>query len=205
MLQNRVDPYGKLICTSARGAWLGNRGVIHNYNKEIVRHFKLKAWITCQLSFKGRHREIMQPNRWTELFFIDEATAFAAGHRPCAECRRDAFNKFKCCWINGNQQHGFDIKSSIKLIDEVLHRERISPRGIKICFDEESAALPDGSFVLYNEKPWLVRDKNLLLWTAFGYKEAIAIPHGRIAVLTPLSIVNSFRCGYIPQMAVPAG
>jgi hypothetical protein len=83
MLQNRVDPFGNIIRTPARGAWMGNRGVIHDEHKTIRKAFKIKAWITCALQFKGRHREVMTPNRWTELFFLDEATAFAAGHRPC--------------------------------------------------------------------------------------------------------------------------
>ena len=101
-MQNRVNPYGKIIETEARGAWMGNRGLLHNENKEIVRPYKLKAWITCLLQFKGRQREIMSPNRYTELFFLDEATALAAGHRPCFECRKEDYNKFKSLWIKGN-------------------------------------------------------------------------------------------------------
>src|SRR5450432_2352002 len=105
MLQNRVDPYGEIIRTEARGSLMGNRGVIHDANQKIVRAFKHKAWIACALQFQGRRRAVMSPNRWTELFFLDETTAFAAGHRPCSECRKENFKKFKQCWIIGNPQY----------------------------------------------------------------------------------------------------
>jgi len=102
MLQNRVDPFGNILKTSARGLWMGNRGILHNDRKELLRPFKLKAWITCKLQFNGRKREVMTPNRYTELFFMDEATSFAAGHRPCFECRREDYKKFKTLWLKGN-------------------------------------------------------------------------------------------------------
>ena len=87
MLQNRVNPLGDIIRTPARGAWMGNRGLLHNERQEIVRPYRLIPWITCVLSFKNRHRPVMAPGQYTELFFLDEATSFAAGHRPCKECR----------------------------------------------------------------------------------------------------------------------
>src|ERR1700743_3660322 len=102
MLQNRVDPQGNIIKTTARGAWMGNRGQLHNEQRQIVRPFKLKAWLTCLLQFNGRKREVMSPQRYTELFFLDEATAFAAGHRPCFECRRKDYDLFKSFWLQGN-------------------------------------------------------------------------------------------------------
>jgi hypothetical protein len=114
MLQNRVDPFGNLIKTRARGTWMGNRGVLHDDKQQLLRPFKLKAWLTCRLEFKGRKRQIMAPHRWTELFFLDEATAFAAGHRPCFECRRSDFNKFKSLWIKGNPEYNFDEKTPIQ-------------------------------------------------------------------------------------------
>ena len=124
-LQNRVDPFGQLIRTTARGAWMGNRGLIHNEHQQIIRPFRLKAWITCVLEFKGRHREVMTPNLYTELFFLDEATAFSAGHRPCAECRRADFNLFKAAWVQGNPLYMYNMKTPIGEIDEIMHRERI--------------------------------------------------------------------------------
>src|SRR5882757_4708468 len=122
MLQNRVDPKGNIFKTSARGAWMGNRGVLHDGGKTILRPFRHKAWIICALQFKGRHRAIMAPNRWTELFFLDEATAFAAGHRPCFECRREDAVRFKAAWLRGNPEYGFDPKITIGKIDEVIHQ-----------------------------------------------------------------------------------
>src|SRR4051812_14165929 len=124
MLQNRVDPLGQFIHSKARGSWMGNRGVIHE-NKQIVKTFKHKAWITCVLQFKGRKRTVMTPGRWTELFFLDEATAFAAGHRPCFECRREDAKRFKTCWIKGNPEYNFSMTTSITQIDEIIHKERI--------------------------------------------------------------------------------
>src|SRR5690242_9881683 len=98
-LQNRVDPYGTLFRTPARGTLMGNRGgVIHNERREIVRPYKSRQWIACLLEFKGRHRIVMTPKRYTELFFLDEAVALSAGHRPCAECRRDRFRAFQKAW-----------------------------------------------------------------------------------------------------------
>ncbi|MEO8821838.1 MAG: hypothetical protein ABI267_08810 [Ginsengibacter sp.] len=95
MLQNRVDPFGNIIKTTARGSWMGNRGILHNDQQQVLRPFKLKAWITCKLEFNGRKRPVMAPHRYTGLFFLDEATSFAAGHRPCFECRRQDYHKFK--------------------------------------------------------------------------------------------------------------
>src|SRR5450631_2539141 len=159
MLQNRVDPFGNIIKTGARGHWLGNRGVIHNGHQAIIRPFKLHAWITCLLEFKGRKRQVMTPDRWTELFFLDEATAFAAGHRPCCECRRKDFTRFKSFWLKGNPGYGFTEKTSIREIDKILHQERIDHNKAKITFEELIDHIPDGAFVLYDNKAFLFRDR----------------------------------------------
>src|ERR1700757_892600 len=124
-MQNRVDPFGTIIDTRARGGWMGNRGNIHSPDKRIVRPFRLLPWLICKLEFKDRHREVMTPGQYTELFFLDEATAFSAGHRPCFECRRADYEKFKAAWIGGNPRYGFDNKTSIKELDAVMHRERM--------------------------------------------------------------------------------
>ena len=202
MLQNRVDPLGNLIKTEARGAWTGTRGVIHNDKQEIVRPFKLKAWITCRLEFKGRKRNVMSPDRYTELFFLDEATAFAAGHRPCCECRRADFNSFKSFWLKGNAGYNFDKKTSIRKIDDVLHQERISRKKLKITFEESINNLPDGTFILYNNQPYLISNDQISLWSPFGYHESVSLPEPEsVVVITPRSIVNTFRAGYVPQIA----
>jgi len=203
MLQNRVNPFGQIIKTPERGAWLGNRGVIHNEHKEIVRSFKIKAWITCVLEFKGRHREIMQPNRWTELFFLDEATAFSAGHRPCFQCRYQDHQRFKALWLKGNPQYGFDMKTPVSKIDEILQTERIAADKSKVTYKESIKALPNGTFVIYNDQPYLLKDDQLYLWNPAGYEKGMALPNvNKLQVLTPRSFVNMFKAGYLPQMSV---
>ncbi|HEY8931088.1 MAG TPA: hypothetical protein VIM55_17925 [Mucilaginibacter sp.] len=202
-LQNRVDPEGNIISTNARGAWLGNRGVIHNDQKQIVRPFKIKAWITCALQFKGRHRAVMTPNRWTELFFLDEATAFAAGHRPCFECRRDYANLFKAAWIKGNPGFGFNLKTPIGKIDDIIHSERIKADRSKVIFKENPQKLPDGTFILFENNRYLINQHKMYLWTPFGYEAGKDLPaNDKVEVLTPASIVNAFAAGYIPQMGL---
>jgi hypothetical protein len=203
MLQNRVDPYGNIIKTKARGAWMGNRGVLHNSQQQIVSPFKLKAWITCKLEFKGRRREVMSPNRYTELFFMDEATSFAAGHRPCFECRRGDYPKFKTFWLKGNPQYHFDEKTSINEIDKILHQERIDRSKRKVTYEEDAKELPDGSFVSIGGTPHLIYEHKIYLWSPFGYDKAVDLPHrNKLIVLTPESVVNTFRAGYVPQIAL---
>jgi hypothetical protein len=203
MLQNRVDPSGNIIKTPERGAWLGNRGVIHNDKQEIVRPYKLKAWITCVLQFRGRHREIMQPNRWTELFFLDEATAFSAGHRPCFQCRYKDHQRFKEYWLKGNPQYGFNMKTPVSKIDYIIQQERIAADKLKVTYKEYQKALPDGTFILYGDKPYLLKNNKLHLWNPAGYEKSITLPGTeKLTVLTPKSLVNMFSVGYVPQMAV---
>lgn len=203
MLQNRVNPYGDLITTPARGSWTGTRGTIHNYQQEIVRPFKHKAWITCLLEFKGRKRTVMSPNKYTELFFLDEATAFAAGHRPCCECRRADFNRFKTAWLTGNPEYNFTAKTAITQIDDVLQNERIDKHHEKTVFYENFENIPAGCFVVYNDEPHLVYNCAFYLWTPFGYgKEIIPRKAELLKVLTPRSIVNAFIAGYQPQTVI---
>jgi len=202
MLQNRVTPFGDLIQTKARGAWTGTRGVIHNEQQQIIRPFKLKAWITCKLEFKGRQRQMMTPNRYTELFFLDEATAFAAGHRPCCECRREDYNQFKSAWLAGNPGYNFNNKTSIQQIDAVIHAERIDKQKSKVSFEAYVEDLPPGTFISLDNQPYLVWEKQLLLWSPFGYAKGIALPDKqKLTVLTPRSIVNTLKAGYRPQVA----
>lgn len=206
MLQNRVDPFGNIIRTKARGFWMGNRGVLHDDHQALLRPFKLTAWITCKLEFKGRKRKVMTPGRWTELFFLDEAVSFAAGHRPCFECRREDAVRFKSFWLRGNPEYGFDEKTSIREIDNILHKERIDRDKSKITFDEKAAHIPDGTFVLIDNNAFLVLGHLFFLWTPFDYEKGIALPvANKLAILTPRSVVNAFRAGYLPQMATPAG
>ncbi len=206
-LQNRVTPFGKIVFSPQRGTFTGNRGVIHNANKEIVRKYALKAWITCRLEYKGAHREVMTPNRWTELFFWDEATAFAAGHRPCAYCRNADFKKFKSLWLKANREEFKIGDESMKFIDTILHTERMAMQnGAEYIYHLED--LPDGTMVCYfddESASYLWWKKTLYVWGETKY-EKLEIDYSSsdqlIRVLTPPSIINTFREGYVPQIAM---
>jgi hypothetical protein len=201
MLQNRVDPFGNIIFTPARGAWTGNRGILHDEAKQLKHSFKLKAWITCVLQYKDKRRQVMSPNTWTELFFLDEATAFSAGHRPCFFCRHAEAMQFKLAWLAGNPQHGFNEKVSIREIDNILHQERLTTTKQKQTYKAGIDSLPTGTFISIDAETYLVKDTVLQLWSPFGYASVIERPlEGAVTVLTPPSIVHAFRAGYIPQM-----
>lgn len=202
MLQNRVDPWGNIISTSARGAWMGNRGLLHDEHQTIRRVFRLKAWITCVLRFKGRQRKVMSPDRYTELFFLDEATSFAAGHRPCFECRREDAKRFKSCWLKGNPEYGFNENTPIGEIDEILHRERITRSGEKVSYEVSLKDLPDGTFIEWEGRACLVADNKIFPWSPFGYEKEETLPGGlRVKVLTPRSTVNAIQAGYTLQLS----
>jgi hypothetical protein len=203
MLQNRVDPCGNIIKTSARGCWMGNRGILHEDEQNIIRPFKLKAWLTCKLEFNGRKRQVMFPHRYTELFFLDEATAFAAGHRPCFECRRQDFNRFRFYFLKGNAAFGFTEKTSISEIDALMHHQRIDNKSTKITFEESEKNIPDGTFILFDNKPYIFFKNKIFAWSPFGYDKSEATPKvKKFTVLTPFSIVNTLRAGYETQIAI---
>ena len=198
-LQNRVDPYGDLHAVAARGAWTGNRGVLHDGARRIVRPWRLERWITCALEFKGRQREVFTPGRWTELFFLDEATALAAGHRPCAECRRPRYEAFRAAWTASRIRPPVR-RVAANEIDRVLHGERLDRRGAKKIWQAELASLPDGTIVEHGGRPHLARAGALLPWSFSGYGAAVRIPPAmRLAVLTPPSTVAALRAGYAPE------
>ncbi|HEX8109280.1 MAG TPA: hypothetical protein VF516_16220 [Kofleriaceae bacterium] len=187
-LQNRVTPLGDLIADPARGLVYGNRGCLHDERGEIKRRFATRRWIACRLEFKGwRRKALMQPGKFTELFFLDEATAFAAGHRPCALCRREDYNRF------------LDLvgASGADEIDERLHRERLAGAGRRLrpaAPDE----LPDGAFVLHDGEPWLVLGAHLLRWTPSGYTARVPRSGRRVETITPASLLAVLRAGWEP-------
>lgn len=204
--QNRVTPDGKIIATAARGTFMGNRGILHNAQQEIVKPFAHKAWIICLLSFKGRQRDLMQPGNYTELFFLDEATALAAGHRPCFECRRNAAQAFRAAWLAGNPQLNLGESVKVKQIDEVLHAERLTEAYYirnrkKRTFTAVLQTIPNGTFILWQERPYLVWEDVLLPWTPAGYEAPLARPRsGEVVVLTPPSTVAALMNGYLPAL-----
>jgi hypothetical protein len=204
--QNRVAPNGQIIATAARGTFMGNRGILHNAQQEIVKPFAHKAWIICLLSFKGWHRQVMSPGTYTELFFLDEATALAAGHRPCFECRRADAVAFRENWLAGNPQLNLGDSVKVKQIDEVLHAERLTEAYTikdrqKRTFTAVLNKLPNGTFILREERPYLVWEDALLPWTPAGYKTPVTRPkEAQVTVLTPPSTVAALAQGYVPML-----
>ena len=175
---------------------MGNRGALHNDRREIVRAFKVQRWIACVLEFKGIRRTVMSPGRYTELFFLDEAVAFAAGHRPCAECRRERFMAFKNAWMARTAEPLLAPD-----IDAELHRARVDGWGRKVTYEAELSSLPNGSFVRIDGSAYLVWDDSLVQWTPESYEGKTRRPERlRVAVLTPEPIVQCFRQGYAPAV-----
>ncbi|HJZ98423.1 MAG TPA: hypothetical protein VKE70_18060 [Candidatus Solibacter sp.] len=196
-LQNRVDPYGTIIHTPARGTIMGNRGgAIHNDRREIVRPFVSRRWITCVLEFKNRHREVMGPGRYTELFFLDEAVSLAAGHRPCAECRRERYNAFRTAWAKA---HGGPLPSADEM-DLALHPARIDSDRGKVTWRAPLESLPDGCFVELDGSPYLIQDDALLLWMPERYSRKARRAPMHVSVLTPRPTVECLRRGYIAEV-----
>jgi hypothetical protein len=199
--QNRVTPTGALIATPARGTLMGNRGVLHDDEGRIVRAWRDRRWICCVLAFKDRKRQVMSPGHYTELFFLDEATALAAGHRPCAECQRDRFNAFRDAWLRGKERR---TSVSAAEIDARLHAERLEPGGTKRTYRANLDDLPDGVFVQLPEKgedAWLLWKDRLLAWSPGGYRERLSRPQGvEVALLTPTTTVVAIWAGYTPEV-----
>ncbi len=195
--QNRVTPLGELIASPERGLVYANRGCLHDEAGRIRRRYNGKRWIACRLRFRGRRRgPLMQPGRYTELFFLDEATALAAGHRPCAECRREDYNRFTSSWRErGLGPVGADA------VDARLHEERVDPAtGRHRLHRETLSAMPDGAFVLRDDAPWLVLGDQLLGWSAGGYLERVPRGRERAVVVTPPSLVEVLRSGWLPLL-----
>jgi hypothetical protein len=189
--QNRVTPLGELIADPARGLVYGNRGCLHDASGRIRRRFAGRRWIACRLRFRGWHRSpLMQPGRFTELFFLDEATAFAAGHRPCALCRRADYERFTELWRG---LHPGDAGADA--IDARLHLERFDPGSrTQRHHDANLDELPDGAFVVRGGEALLVLGEDLLRWTPGGYADPTPRPTGEPAeVVTPPSLLAVLR------------
>jgi hypothetical protein len=195
--QNRVTPLGELIATPDRGLVFGNRGCLHDGAGAIRRGYATKRWIACRLEFRGRRRApLMAPGRYTELFFLDEATALAAGHRPCAECRRADYDRLTDAWSLGDRSS----KPGADSIDAELHLERLDARTKKRRLHEMPyASLPDATFVLEADQPCVVLGRQLLPWSPGGYGSPQRRPaRGSATVITPPSLVAVLRLGWAP-------
>jgi hypothetical protein len=203
--QNRVTPFGSIIATPERGTSMGNRGVLHDEEGRIRRAWQLKRWIVCLLAFKCRKRAVMTPGHNTELFFLDEATALAAGHRPCAECRRERFNAFRTAWRAAHGGSGSKLPTAAE-IDNRLHAERVTPGGSKRSYTAVLDELPDGVLVKLEDDAFLVRGEALLRWSPGGYTQRRPRPRGEeVAVLTPQSTVGAILTGYASEVQDRAG
>ena len=195
--QNRVTPLGDLVADPARGLVYGNRGCLHDREGRIRRRFAVKRWIACRLEFRGRRRRpLLRPGRYTELFFLDEVTALAAGHRPCAECRREDYNRLVEIWRDLHPgQVGADA------IDAQLHAERLDPASNERRLHRANLGeLPDGAFMLKEGEPWLVLGADVWRWTPSGYVERR--PRGGVPddalVITPPSLLAVLGSGWSP-------
>lgn len=207
--QNRVTPFGEIIITPERGTLMGNRGILHDPEGRIRRNWALKRWLLCALEFKGRHRTVMAPNRYTELFFLDEATGLAAGHRPCAECQRKRYLAYRDAWATGNKRVHRSPPPSADKMDERLHAERIDHSRHKRTFRARLGDLPGGVFVTWpeeSEQALLIQGDSLLVWTPGGYAATIARRNSdAVSVLTPESTIAAIRAGFIPQVHPSSG
>jgi hypothetical protein len=197
-LQNRVDPFGTIHAVAERGTLMGNRGIIHDPATRTLlrRRWTTRAWIICVCAFRGRRRDVMAKRSWTELFFLDEATALAAGHRPCFYCQHARAEKYAAAFADGR-----GVKSMrAPEIDAILHGERLAVGNEARALDVTAvAALPDGTMIAAGGKPYLIRHERALPWSFAGYGEAVAI--GRLAgaslsLITPPSTVAALRAGY---------
>lgn len=196
-LQNRVTPFGEIVATPERGVYTGNRGIIHDPSTRTLlgRRWTSPAWLICLCAYKGKRRTVMGPGSWTELFFLDEATALAAGHRPCFECRRVDAEAFRRAWAAGR---GTPVPRAPQM-DAVLHAERLSGRGKRLHPVEGRAAeLPDGAMIAGGDAAFLIAGGGAWRWSPSGYAPAAAPTDARL--LTPPSTLAALRAGYRPVL-----
>ena len=200
--QSRVTPDGELIAVPDRGLFWGNRGSLHDREGRLVRYSRGRAWAICVLSFRGRRRELWAPGRLTELFFLDEATGLAAGHRPCGECRYQDYQAFKRAWALACG----DGVPGVAEIDARMHSDRLVRPGVRRSYTARLSSLPDGAMVSVGDAPFLVFGGKLLAWTPGGYRSAAGPAAGTtVTVITPRVTVAVLAAGYRPVIHPSAG
>jgi hypothetical protein len=196
-LQNRVTPFGDIVAINQRGMFTGNRGIIHDAATKTLlnRRWSNKAWITCSLNDRGRWRDVMARRSWTELFFLDEAVALAAGHRPCFACRRASAEAFRAAWAKA---HAMDVPPSAPTMDAILHSERLDHRHKRIHpLDVPIAELPDGAAVVHNDVAFTIVKGQAHRWSEHGYDIVQHLAHAD-GLLTPPSTLKTMCAGYRP-------
>jgi hypothetical protein len=178
---------------------MGNRGIIHDADGRILKTHAHQNWVTCALHYKDRKQVLMAPGRYTQLFFLDEVTALAAGHRPCATCRRDRYRSFVEAWckVHGRPEGRRSVPQSI---DKMLHAARISRNGEKITFQSKPTELPDGTIFILDEAPILRWKGSFLRWSFSGYEHAEATHSDDVRVLTPQPLVDLYSAGWTPEV-----
>lgn len=195
-LQNRVLPTGEIRAIPARGTFTGNRGVLHDDQRRLgTARWRHKAWITCALQFKDFHRVPMTPGRWTELFFLDEAVALAAGHRPCAYCRRPAFTAWREAWTKATGTRAFAPD-----MDACLHKARVRRDRSQVRHAAVADSLPEGAFLLWQDRPHLVTARGIHPYSPEGYGAPLTRPEGTVTVLTPEPTIAVLRHGFRPEL-----
>jgi hypothetical protein len=197
-LQNRVTPFGNIVAIAQRGTFIGNRGIIHDPTTRTLlgRRWTTKAWLVCLLHYKGRRREVMTRRSWTELFFLDEAVALAAGHRPCFYCRRNDAEAFRAAWAKGRRE----APSLAPEMDAVLHGERLDHGRKRVHrIPDPAEELPNGAMITADGAAYTLARGRAFRWTEQGYGPAEEIPRGA-NLLTPPSTLLAMRADYRPRL-----
>ncbi len=195
-LQNRVLPTGEITMLPFRGTLMGNRGILHGGDQRLkTARWQHPHWVTCRLHYKDWHRPVMTPHNYTELFFLDECVALAAGHRPCGLCRHREYTLFKQAFMAANATH------NLSEIDHLMRRSRVLPNRTQRRYQAPIETLPDGTFILYQAAPWLLWQSHLLLNVGGRYTRKIQRPdHGLMTTLTPAPTVAALAHGYRPDL-----
>ena len=195
--QNRVTPYGELLAVPERGLFWGNRGALLDRNGNLARYSRGKLWLICVLEFKGRRRTQWTPGRLTELYFLDEATGLAAGHRPCGECRFRDYQAFKAAWTIAHPAEPVNAGT----MNARLHADRLISPAVRRTYRDRLDDLPDGTVIELAGRPWLVHGDELLAWTVGGYVERqLRANIDNVTVITPRATVRTLSAGYRPHL-----